>query len=87
MAESIIFLECTLSEATENYKNVISGGLLEKIQGEEIYKYKNVFLAQVFCYSITNGAHTHANTPRHTCTHYTQQTLVSYISSVISNYY
>lgn len=44
MAESIIFLECTLSEATENYKNVISGGLLEKIQGEEIYKYKNVYI-------------------------------------------
>lgn len=47
MAESIIFLESSLNEAIENYKSVITGGIIEKIPEQEVYKYENVFIYSI----------------------------------------
>ena len=35
MADSIVFMKCSLEEAIRNYKEVISGGTLSKVENEE----------------------------------------------------
>ena len=47
MADSIVFMKCSLEEAIRNYKEVISGGTLSKVENEEneeVYKYDDVYI-------------------------------------------